>query len=117
MTHLDSIFIKEQKKKLLQEKKRLEAELETIADPKNKKIGDYETRFPNMGDDEDSNAAEVQLFEQNLAIERDLEAILRKINISLENIEKGKYGRCEQGDQIDEARLKVIPWATTCVKH
>lgn len=111
---MDASFLKEQKKKLLEEKAKLEEELKFVS---TKSGSDYAPKFENMGDDEDDNAAEVQVFEQNLAIEKDLSGILKRVDAAINRIEAGQYGRCAGGDEIEINRLRVIPWADTCIKH
>lgn len=111
---LDEKFIKEQKKKLLDEKTRLEDELKFVS---TKSDGAYQPKFENMGEDMDDNAAEVYTYEQNLAIEKDLSGILKRVDSALARIEKGRYGQCVGGDEIEIERLRVIPWAETCIKH
>jgi DnaK suppressor protein len=44
--------------------------------------------------------------------------LLQEIQDALGRISDGTYGLClEDGEQIDEARLKAVPWARYCVKH
>ncbi|MGA2031891.1 MAG: TraR/DksA family transcriptional regulator [Thermoguttaceae bacterium] len=44
-------------------------------------------------------------------------AALEKIEASLERIEEGSYGKCEEcGVKIPKTRLTAIPYATLCVK-
>ena len=44
-------------------------------------------------------------------------AALEKIQASLERIEEGNYGECEEcGAKIPKMRLNAIPYATLCVK-
>ncbi len=44
-------------------------------------------------------------------------AALAKIQASLERIEDGTYGACEEcGGKIPKTRLNAIPYATLCVK-
>ena len=117
MNKLSINFLKEQESKLKSEKKKIESELEFVAEKDTDKSKSYRAKFPNMGDEQDDNAAEVYTYEQNLAIEQDLEIVIKKINQALKNIKNGTYGRCEKGDLIEPARLKVIPWASTCIKH
>lgn len=60
-----------------------------------------------------------EAFEQEftLRLVENEEETLRQIDASLERIEDGTYGRCEEcGTQIPEARLSAIPYATCCVK-
>jgi len=113
---LSQEFLNSQKEKLLADKTRIEEELKSIADP-TANPEDFNSRFENLGDDVDANALEVTNYEQSLAVEQDLEAMLHKINQALAAISLGNYGQCESGDEIEMARLKVIPWATTCIKH
>lgn len=41
---------------------------------------------------------------------------LRRVEIALEKIDKGTYGRCEAcGGPIEAARLEALPFATFCV--
>lgn len=47
----------------------------------------------------------------------DLQRRLRLINDALRRIDKGTYGRCERcGEEIDPARLEILPYATLCIK-
>ena len=114
---LSKEFIEEQKKKLLEEKARLEGELKSIARPSKTNPEDYQTKYENIGDDIDQNAFEFSTYEQNLAIEHDLEAILHQVNQAVEKIKNETYGQCENGDEIQPQRLKVIPWAAACISH
>lgn len=45
------------------------------------------------------------------------EQILENIELALQRIEEGRYGRCEncEGD-IAEARLKALPYTTRCIE-
>jgi len=113
---MDEQIIKQAKEKLLAEKKRLEAELSSFADKKEKVEDDFTSRFPNYGDDVDSNAAEVDEFASNVALEQDLEGMLREVSAALEKIEKGKYGICEKcGQEIEKERIVVYPAASECM--
>jgi DnaK suppressor protein len=45
------------------------------------------------------------------------QALLQEVEEALRRIEDGTYGRCIVcGQPIPEERLRVIPWATRCVK-
>ncbi|PIR96872.1 MAG: hypothetical protein COT91_04390 [Candidatus Doudnabacteria bacterium CG10_big_fil_rev_8_21_14_0_10_41_10] len=116
---MNTNLIKENKVKLMTEKKRLEellSELGPLTDTKSRE--DYKSDFPNMGDSQDDNAQEVTQYETNLGKEKVLETRLQKVNIALEKIENGTYGKClVGGEDIEEARLKVAPEVDTCVKH
>jgi RNA polymerase-binding transcription factor len=44
-------------------------------------------------------------------------ATLKKIDEALRRLEEGTYGVCEEcGEKINEARLKALPFASTCVQ-
>ena len=58
-------------------------------------------------------------FEQEftLGLMENEEETLRQIEASLERIEDGTYGDCEEcGAKIPKARLEAIPYAALCVK-
>jgi DnaK suppressor protein len=43
--------------------------------------------------------------------------VLEDIDEALRNIDKGRYGICQQcGDEISEERLDAVPYARLCVK-
>ena len=112
-------FIEQSKKKLEDEKSRLETLLGRFA--KRAKTTDREefaSKFTNLGNEEGDNAQEVEMYETNLGEERSLERRLQKVNSALERIENGNYGKCSVGgEEIEAARLSVAPEADTCVRH
>ncbi len=58
-------------------------------------------------------------FEQEftLSLMENEGAALQKIESSLERIEEGTYGKCEEcGAKIPKSRLNAIPYVTHCVK-
>lgn len=58
-------------------------------------------------------------FEQakELALHRNAEQLLKKVNDALERLAQGTYGICELcGVEIDPARLKALPYATLCLR-
>ncbi len=97
------------RKRLEEERDRLKAELERL------KIEGQENpgyRYSNHMADEASD-----VFEQakNLALRRNLERLLTKVEGALDRIEEGTYGICEVcGRRIDPARLRALPYATLC---
>ena len=55
--------------------------------------------------------------EFTLSLMRSEEETLWQIETSLERIEDGTYGDCQEcGGKIPKARLNAIPYATSCVK-
>ena len=112
---LDSKTIQELKEKLLQEKMRVEEELNRIAKPTTNN-GDFSTNFSEIGTDEDDNASEVEEYTDNLALETALEKQLKEILEALEKIETNSYGTCENcGKDISIDRLQAYPAAKTCI--
>lgn len=107
------------KKKLEEEKSRLEKLLSRFAHRQDEAGKEnYKTDFPNVGDSADENAMEVEMYETNLGEEKTLEARLEKVNSALERMASGTYGRCAVGgEEVEEARLRVVPEADTCVTH
>jgi len=114
---LDKEFLKKIEHQLLAEKTRLEKELAqfTQKNPHNK--SDYDANFPNVGDAEDENAAEVAAYSDNLTLERTLESALRDVNSALKRIEEGTYGICRYcGKPIDPKRLEARPASSACME-
>lgn len=106
------------KQKLLEEKKNLEQELQAFAHRNPKaQTTDYDADFPNIGDKEDENAAEVAQFSTNLSLENELEKALRDVEAALKLIESGEYGKCKYCSQeIDERRLQARPTSSSCIQ-
>lgn len=92
-------FAQKMKERLLEEKERLSEELASLS------------AHTELGDEEDENASEVVLDEVNQDIAATLKADLEKIDKALKKIEEGTYGITEDGKEIPEARLEVLPWA------
>lgn len=114
---MDKSFIKEMEQALLDMKQKLEAELEIIArrDPRFK--DSFDANFPDYGDKEDENAAEVATFTDNLALERTLVDSLEDVKAALSRIANGTYGLCRYcGREIDERRLRARPESSSCVE-
>ncbi|MFA6215798.1 MAG: TraR/DksA C4-type zinc finger protein [Patescibacteria group bacterium] len=104
------------KKNLEEEKKKLEKELADFTHKDAKIKDNYQSEFPQFGDKEDENAAEVAEYSDRLSLEHTLENNLRDVNQSLESIAKGKYGICKYcGQPIEEKRLVVRPTSSSCV--
>lgn len=56
-------------------------------------------------------------FEMNLALAGNEEEYIRQIERSLKKIDDGTYGTCEMcGKDIDKERLKVKPYAISCIE-
>jgi RNA polymerase-binding protein DksA len=110
--------LEEIKQILLKEKERLEKELSGFShrNPKSPTT-DFNSEFPNIGDEEGENAAEVAQFTDNLSLENELERALRDVESALKKIEAGTYGLCTYCKQeIDEKRLQARPTSSSCIK-
>jgi len=110
---LEESFIEERKKDLLKQKERVEKELQEVA---SKSDGSYKPKFPQFGDKDEDNELEVSEFEENIDMEERLKKMLQDTDEALSRIKEGKYGYCENcHKEIDPARLKAYPAATTCL--
>ncbi|MFA6132137.1 MAG: TraR/DksA family transcriptional regulator [Patescibacteria group bacterium] len=111
-------LLEEMKGFLLTEKERLGKELNQFAhrNPKAAET-DFNSDFPNMGDSEDENAAEVAQFTDNLSLEDELEHALRDVEGALKRVENNTYGLCSYCKQeIDEKRLRARPTSSSCIQ-
>lgn len=104
------------KQSLQEEKIRLEKGLADFTKKDSKIKDNYESEFPQFGDKEEENAAEVAVYSDRLSLEHALENQLRDVNKALDSIIKGTYGSCKYcGNAIEEKRLVVRPTSTSCV--
>lgn len=105
--------LKQIKKELEAEKDRLEKELGNIAKKKGKK---FTPVYPEYGNKDEENAAEMEEYEIHLALDKNLEKLLSEVINTLIKIEKGTYGQCENCNQdIGEERLQAFPSASLCI--
>ena len=109
-------FLKKTKEKLEKEKTSIENSLKGFATKDKKLPGDWDVRFPKFnGGNLEESADEVEEYENLLPIEFSLENRLKDINLALEKIKKGIYGKCEKcGKEISWERLEVYPGARMC---
>lgn len=113
---MDQGFINKMEEKLKEQQKKLREELAGFAKKSAYVEDDYKTEFPQYGDKEEENAAEVADFQDSLSVERDLEKTLSEIDQALGKIKSGGYGKCEKCEkEIDQARLEAFPAATFCM--
>ena len=110
-------FLATIEKELADEKAKLEQELAKFTKKNPHVADDYDTAFPEFGDKEDENAAEVAEYINSKPVEEGLEKTLRDVNKSLERIKKGTYGICKYcGKPIEEKRLQARPTSSACVE-
>jgi RNA polymerase-binding transcription factor DksA len=105
------------REKLLKEEERLIVGLKSIGriNPDNPK--DWEAtpgEIEETVSDPNDFADEIEQFEQNTAILKELETELVEVKAALKRIEDGTYGICEKtGEQIPLKRLEAYPAART----
>lgn len=109
-------FLEEARTLLLEEKKKLETELASFAHRNPKAADTFEADYPNFGESEDENAAEIAQFGDNLSLEQELESALKDVNSALKALDDGSYGVCKYCKQvISEDRLRARPTSTSCI--
>lgn len=114
-------ILKELKEKLEKEKFSMEEQLKTFATKDERLEGDWDAKYPHFnggtgGGRLEEAADEVEEYETRLPIEFSLETKLRDINLALEKIKKGRYGKCEKcGKEIPQERLLISPEARFCL--
>ncbi len=115
---MDKNKIEEFKSKLEIQKNSLTTELKSFAKKDDVPKGDWETKYPNRENGNmEEEADEVQEYGNMLPVEYSLELKLRNVNLALEKIGKGQYGKCEKcGKEIEEKRLQAVPEARFCMK-
>lgn len=109
------------KKRLLDDKTQLEDELKSVGRINPDNPEDWEPIPPGINDREaDLNklADDVEGFEENSAILKQLETRLQNVKKALAKIDAGTYGICEvSGDEIEMERLEANPAARTNIAN
>jgi len=111
----------ELKSMLLEEKARLESELSHVGYKNPEIAGDWQPAPTDLNEptaDSNDVASGIEVFEENAAIEVELEARLLEVDAALARMETGTYGVCRIcGNAIEDARLRANPAAPTCIAH
>jgi RNA polymerase-binding transcription factor DksA len=110
--------IAEELKNILEiERVSLKKELGRFATEDKTQKYNWEVKYPNREDGtKDEEADEAQEYDNLLSLDHSLEIKLRDVDIALEKIEKGNYGKCSDcGKEIEEERLKAAPEAKLCM--
>ena len=108
-------FLDRMTKMLLDEKERLENDLSKFASKDADAPGGYSSSFPDYGDKDDENAAEVADFQVRLSLEDTLEKSLRDVKKALKQIDNVTYGICKYcKNPIEVKRLEIRPSSTSC---
>jgi DnaK suppressor protein len=111
---LKKTTLEELKGMLLEEKNKLEKDLDKIA---TKTDDGYKAKTEDLGREEDDNAEEMEEKEANQGLINVLSDNLKEVDTALERMEKGTYGHCENcNEEIPVERLRAYPAATSCVK-
>jgi len=109
------------KKKLEEEKVKLEGGLSLVARKSPTNPEDWEVKAPDlqpMVSDQSEMADVFEELESQAGLEYRLEERLKKVNAALKRIENGSYGLCaKDGEKIEEERLEANPLADTCISH
>lgn len=100
------------KRLLFRKKKEVEKNLENL-----KKDDPFMVKDRMISNEPATDAQEHEGHERIMAQTATLNRTLLQIKKALSRIGIGKYGRCERcGREIEQARLKVFPAATLCLK-
>lgn len=109
-------FLDKIKTTLLAEKENLEKELAKFAKRNPHSNDDFDSNFPEYGDKDDENAAEVAEYAAEVPLEESFEKTLRDTNIALKRLAEGGYGICKYCKKpIEEKRLLARPTSSACV--
>ncbi|MDD3773802.1 MAG: TraR/DksA C4-type zinc finger protein [Patescibacteria group bacterium] len=113
----DKKFLQEQETKLLKQKVDLESQLKDLRSKKRRGFP-FNVRFPRLGSDVDSDVQEIEQYEGNLSLEKQLADQLRDIKYALSMMKRGRYGHCLAcGKEIEIDRLRTLPAALTHTNH
>lgn len=114
---MDKQFVDGLRKKLQQEKDGITKQLQQATHATSFDKDRVQTKWENLGDKDEDNAMEVADYQDNVALERNLEISLEKIDRALARMDAGTYGQCEQcGGLIEEERLLAYPEAVMCMQ-
>lgn len=110
-------LIEKLKDKLEKNRASLIKELESFALEDKKLKGNWDAKYPNRENGSmEEEADETQEYDNLLSLEHSLELKLKDVNLALQKLEKGEYGKCEKcGKEIEEERLLAYPEAKLCL--
>ncbi|EKD43672.1 MAG: hypothetical protein ACD_72C00179G0001 [uncultured bacterium] len=109
-------FLTKIKEMLLEEKTRLQDELSKFTKKNAHNSDDYNSTFPEYGEKDDENAAEIADYAAEVPLEQTLENSLRDNAKATTRIEDGTYGVCKYCKKpIDEKRLLARPTSNACI--
>lgn len=105
------------KQRLLEDKVKLQDQLESLGKKDPDRPGHVEVAYPESGSNsEDDNAGEVTEYANEISIEARVSSELRDTDDALKAIEKGNYGVCKYcKKEIEEKRLEARPASSSCI--
>jgi RNA polymerase-binding transcription factor DksA len=113
---LDEKIQEELKQQLLKKKEDLEEKLSKVA-VRDEEDGTWEAKYFDEERDDEVNANEVEEWTNQTSVVNVLIKDLKAVELALDKMEKGVYGKCEVcGIDIPAERLKAFPEARTCTK-
>ncbi|WP_409289977.1 TraR/DksA C4-type zinc finger protein [Peribacillus sp. SCS-37] len=108
---------KQLKEELISMKKDLEHQVE-MQDPSDDSISDSVGELNSVDNHPADLATEIFEKEKDVALEEHNSKELSKVNMALEAMEDGSYGKCREcGKDIPFERLEVIPSSLYCIDH
>ena len=108
------------KSRLEKETKDLESQLARIADQTPDLKDEWKAKYPSSESDSGHETLETEADESDqygarIALTENLTRQLANVDLALEKIQKGVYGKCENCDQeIPIERLEILPTARLC---
>lgn len=121
MSHTSKLNIPHFKSLLEKELSTLEAELKSVGhiNPDNPKDWEPTSGEVDVNASDSADIADnIESYESNTAILKQLETQYNDVKAALDKIEKGTYGVCEvSGEPIESERLEANPSARTCLAH
>lgn len=101
--YMQKNFLRKQKELLEKEVCRIKEEIKMLKD------------YPDLGISNEDTSLELEEFNTNVSIKKELEETLEAVQEALSRIEKGTYGICQKcGNSIEEERLETLPYAAYC---
>jgi RNA polymerase-binding transcription factor DksA len=115
---MDKQIIEKLKQNLEKEQSTLKKGLEGFAKEDKNIKGNWDTKpLKNEDADMEEKADEAEEYDNLISLEHSLELKFKDVNLALEKIKTGDYGRCEKcGKEIEEERLLACPEARLCLK-
>lgn len=113
---MDNKRIEYFKDRLLEEREKVIKSIESIQKRENETKEQLSSELSSYNNHPADTGTEIYMMKQDKGFKRQSEDILEAIDQSLLDMEKEKYGYCDNcNKKIDEKRLDLIPYAKTCL--